>query len=145
MGLSSIVERLLGIRRMVDPVFGRLVFRKMGPYWEGKASFAPAAHPAEVCVDADKRGPTEAQRGAFRRFMDGYPAFFAGLLARADRGDPSVDGMTPIWIDVPENAAEGTFEVMYASPDRARHVAVRLSGWNPVEIDAIDVKGIEVE
>jgi hypothetical protein len=139
MGLSTIFERLLGIRRMVDPVFGPLVLRKAGPYsyWEGEVSFAPTGGRVEVFVDADERGPTEAQRGFLRRLADRYPALFAEGLARAERGDPSPEGLDLVWIDIYDDAAQGNFDLTYASADEARHVVVKVSGWTSIDVYAL--------
>src|SRR5437899_1203584 len=82
MFLKKFIERM-GPKRLVDPVFGRLLFMKMREttksYWEGSGVLPAAGNLWEIeyFIDADEPGPSQAQRD----FYVSLPALYTVLVA----------------------------------------------------------------
>src|SRR5450755_4047714 len=77
-------------KRLVDPVFGKLLFMKANDtalsYWGGRGLFEPLGVSIEYSVSGDETGPGEGQRQVYRRFRENYAALFqhvAPILKRA--------------------------------------------------------------
>jgi len=64
----GMIKRILQSLRpiyMQDPFFGRIRFQKVG-FWEASTLFKPLGTRVEVTIDADEKGPVEAEREFYR-------------------------------------------------------------------------------
>jgi len=67
MGVFSKLLAPFRSKRIVDPVFGELLFMgKTCQYWEGTCRFSPTGNEIEVFVDAGEEGPGEYQHSFYR-------------------------------------------------------------------------------
>ena len=84
MTLKSVVEKFLGVRRIVDPVFGELRYQKVG-FWEGWIFFRPVNENVEILIDGNEEGPRESQRDLVSQIEKRYPDLVKEAIVRAQQ------------------------------------------------------------
>lgn len=132
----NLIDRVRGVRRVSDPVFGELQYYARGRVWEGSVRFAPTGRRIDVSLEAGPGGPTEAQRTMHVEFINRYGKMESSLLDAIRVHDSHApDGLTLVAVELPaRDADDGHLELTFESPTRGPIYCVELSRWSPSSV-----------
>jgi len=130
--------RILGFRQPEppdDPVFRFTRFYSAGPYWEGRADFAPLRGSVEVLVDCPRTGASPAQRAFFQQLETRFAALLAAARAEIARSE---SGRLPaelklVCVELPVDPDAMPWRLGFAG-ERIHHTVV-FTGWSPTEVE----------
>jgi hypothetical protein len=125
----ALIDRVQGLQRSIDPVFGTLAARGRDAPWEGSVHCGPTGSSVDVLLDAGPSGPTSAQRRYFSDFSDRYD----GLLQAIQKLLP-VDGSgyQLVCIDFQSpDPFSGRVELTYERARDGDLQSITIRGWRP--------------
>jgi len=132
--------------KMEDAFFGPLLLMKAThphlSYWEGGRKFEPLNQRAEVFIDtlSEKVGPSEAQRGFFRRIEEEY-RLICLIIEDRFRTDPWVEHVMKGRFD--EEFKLGSFSIPLCHQSNEEWSASFDSASDPEHILTVTFDGME--
>lgn len=138
-------------KRIVDPVFGSMLFMKTPDpgrtYWEAAGTFPPTGDEVEYFVSSPESGPGAEQQGFFRHLTDTWTQVAADVTPILLKGwrESGRPDRTPTFrvssMSIPrEDTPECEWELSFESPDdeRKQLFSVTMRGWKPTGEITID-------
>ena len=136
--IRQFLDRLKGVQRISDPVFGPLARRGANGLLEGIMHFPPTGESVELLIDSSTGVPTAHQHQYWlelqQRYAELLPEIRTSLrLDPTDLGDSRAAGdFRLVVIDLQsDDPFSGDVELTYEFGGDIRSVALR--GWQPTE------------
>lgn len=127
--LRVLLDRLQGVQRTTDPVFGALKAQGPKAPWEGSVNFAPTRNTVDVLLDAGPAGPTSTQRRYLSELSGRYETLFQEIQKLLP-GDAS--GYELVCIDFQSHDPfSGRVELTYERTSDHDLQFISITGWHP--------------